>query len=255
MKIKNKNIVITGGASGIGHELAKRFRAEGAAGITVADIQEKLLEKVAKEIDGLAVVCDVAKEDQIQQLVETAEKEYGPIDIFCSNAGVVRYGWEEAPDEIWNLNWELHVMAHVYAARAVVGGMVERGQGYLVNTASAAGLLSQIDSVSYAVTKHAAVAFAESMAIRYGDKGVGVSVLCPQSVRTAMTANRGGAVSSVDGMLEPEVLADCVVDCIDKEEFLILPHPQVRDYMQRKTADYDRWINGMQRLRDRYLEN
>lgn len=253
MDIKDRNIIITGGASGIGHELARRFRAEGAGGITVADIQADLLDKVADEVDGLAVPCDVCREDQIQALVQTAEAAHGPVDIFCSNAGLIRYGFEDAPDEDWQINWDIHVMAHVYAARAVVPGMLERGRGYLVNTSSAAGLLSQIDSVTYSVTKHAAVAFAETMAIRYGDKGIGVSVLCPQSVRTAMTANREGAVSSVDGMLEPAQLADTVMDCIARESFLILPHPQVLDYMQRKTGDYDRWIRGMQRLRDRYL--
>ena len=253
MKLSGKNIIITGGASGIGHALAVRFRAEGAAGITVADLQEDKLADVAREVDGLAVACDVSKEADIQNLVARATAAHGPVDVFCSNAGLVRYGWEEAPDEIWEVNWRVHVMAHVYAARAVIPGMLERGGGYLVNTASAAGLLSQIDSSSYATTKHAAVAFAETMAIRYADKGVKVSVLCPQSVRTAMTVTRGEAVSSVDGMLEPEALADCVVETMGREEFLILPHPQVREYLQRKASDYDRWLGGMRRLRDRFL--
>jgi NAD(P)-dependent dehydrogenase (short-subunit alcohol dehydrogenase family) len=253
MKLSGKNIIITGGASGIGHALAVRFRAAGAAGITVADLQKDKLADVAREVDGLSVPCDVSNEADIQNLVTKSEEAHGPVDVFCSNAGLVRYGWEEAPDEIWEANWRVHVMAHVYAARAVIPGMLERGSGYLVNTASAAGLLSQIDSSSYATTKHAAVAFAETISIRYADKGVKVSVLCPQSVRTAMTATRGEAVSSVDGMLEPEALADCVVETMDKEEFLILPHPQVRDYLQRKATDYDRWLKGMRRLRDRFL--
>ncbi|MDA1310720.1 MAG: SDR family NAD(P)-dependent oxidoreductase [Proteobacteria bacterium] len=253
MKLSGKNIIITGGASGIGHALALRFKAEGAATITVADLQADKLTEVAREVGGLAVPCDVSKEADIQNLVALAEAAHGPTDVFCSNAGLVRYGWEEAPDEIWDTNWRVHVMAHVYADRAVVPGMLERASGYLVNTASAAGLLSQIDSASYAVTKHAAVAFAETLAIRYGDKGIHVSVLCPQSVRTPMTASRGEAVSSVDGMLEPAALADCVVETMDKEEFLILPHPQVRDYLQRKINDYDRWLSGMRRLRDRFL--
>ena len=253
MKLSGKNIIITGGASGIGRALAVRFRAEGAAGITVADLQADKLAEVAREVGGLAVTCDVSKEADIQNLVARVEAAHGPVDVFCSNAGLVRYGWEEAPDEIWEANWRVHVMAHVYAARAVIPGMLERGGGYLVNTASAAGLLSQIDSSSYATTKHAAVAFAETMAIRYADKGVKVSVLCPQSVRTAMTATRGEAVSSVDGMLEPEALADCVVETMDREEFLILPHPQVKEYLQRKAGDYDRWLGGMRRLRDRFL--
>ena len=253
MKLSGKNIIITGGASGIGRALAVRFWAEGAASITVGDLQVDKLAEVAREVDGLAVPCDVSKESDIQNLVAQAEAAHGPTDVFCSNAGLGRYGWEEAPDEIWDTNWRVHVMAHVYAARAVVPGMLERANGYLVNTASAAGLLSQIDSASYAVTKHAAVAFAETLAIRYGDKGIHVSVLCPQSVRTPMTAGRGEAVSSVDGMLEPAALADCVVQTMDKEEFLILPHPQVRDYLQRKSNDYDRWLGGMRRLRDRFL--
>ncbi|MEH6524542.1 MAG: SDR family oxidoreductase [Sneathiella sp.] len=255
MKVQGKNIVITGGASGIGRELARRFRAEGATGITVADVQEKELLQVANEVDGLAVVCDATQEADIQNLVQLAEDAHGPIDIFCSNAGIIRYGWEEADNEIWQLNWDLHVMAHVYAARAVVDKMVAQGQGYLINTASAAGLLSQIDSSTYSVTKHAAVAFAETLAIRYGDKGVRVSVLCPQSVRTAMATRGGGSVASVDGILEPEQLAECVINTIDKEEFLILPHPEVLNYIQRKTADYDRWIKGMRRLRDRFVKS
>ncbi len=253
MKVTGKNIVITGGASGIGKALAERFRAEGAAGITVADLTADTLEKVAKSIDGLAVPCDVAKEADIQNLVAKAEEAYGPIDIFVSNAGIARYGWEETPDEIWDLNWRIHVMAHVFAARAVVDKMLERGSGYLINTASAAGLLSQIDSATYATTKHAAVAFAESLSIRYGDKGIKVSVLCPQQVRTGMTAGHEDHVAAVDGTMEPEELAECVVQSMDKEEFLILPHPQVLDYMRRKTSDYDRWLGGMRKLRDRFL--
>lgn len=253
MKVTEKNIVITGGASGIGKALAERFHAEGAAHITVADLTADTLKEVADNVGGLAVPCDVSKEEDIKNLVTKAEEAYGPIDIFVSNAGIVRYGWEETPDEIWDQNWRIHVMAHVFAARAVVDKMVERGSGYLINTASAAGLLSQIDSASYSTTKHAAIAFAETLSIRYGDKGIRVSVLCPQQVRTAMTKNRTGAVSNVDGALEPEELADCVIETMDREEFLILPHPQVLDYIQRKTSDYDRWLGGMRKLRDRFL--
>ncbi|MCG8491974.1 MAG: SDR family oxidoreductase [Sneathiellales bacterium] len=253
MKVAGKNIVITGGASGIGKALAERFHKEGAAHITVADLTADSLQAVADSVGGLAVPCDVAKEEDIKNLVAKAEDAYGPIDIFVSNAGIARYGWEETPNEIWDLNWNVHVMAHVYAARAVVDKMVERGSGYLINTASAAGLLSQIDSATYATTKHAAVAFAETLAIRYGDKGVRVSVLCPQQVRTGMTAGREDQVASVDGTMEPEELADCVIETMDKEEFLILPHPQVLEYMRRKTANYDRWLGGMRKLRDRFL--
>ena len=223
MKISGKNVVITGGASGIGKALAERFHKEGAASITVADVQEEALKDVAKSVNGLAVVCDVSNEDDIKNLVAKAEEAYGTIDVFVSNAGIARYGWEETPDEIWDLNWKIHVMAHVYAARAVVDKMVAQGSGYLINTASAAGLLSQIDSATYATTKHAAIAFAETLAIRYGDKGVRVSVLCPQQVRTAMTKDRAGSVSDVDGTLEPEELADCVIETMDREDFLMLP--------------------------------
>ncbi|MZR31054.1 SDR family oxidoreductase [Sneathiella litorea] len=254
MKIAGKNVVITGGASGIGKALAERFHAEGAKGITVADLQEGPLQEVAKSVNGLAVPTNVGKEADIQNLVAKAEEAYGPIDIFVSNAGLARYGWEETPNDIWQLNWDVHVMAHVYAARAVVDKMIANGGGYLVNTASAAGLLSQVDSATYATTKHAAIAFAETMSIRYGDKGIRVSVLCPQQVRTAMTQDRLGSVASVDGTMEPEELADCVVETMDKEEFLILPHAQVREYIQRKASDYDRWLKGMRKLRDAYVK-
>ncbi|MBO6825722.1 MAG: SDR family oxidoreductase [Sneathiella sp.] len=253
MKVSGKNIVITGGASGIGKALAERFHAEGAAHITVADLAEEPLKEVAKSVNGLAVVTNVAKEEDIQNLAAKAEEAGGPIDIFVSNAGIIRKGWEDIPNDFWQLSWDVHVMSHVYAARAVVDKMVERGSGYLVNTASAAGLLSQVDASAYAVTKHAAVGYAETLAVRYGDKGVRVSVLCPQMVHTGMTKGKTDSVASVDGIITAEELAGCVVETMDKEEFLILPHPQVREYMQRKTADYDRWISGMQRLRDKYL--
>jgi len=254
MNIKDKNIVITGGASGIGKALAERFHAEGAKGITVADVQEGPLKDVATSVNGIAVTCDATSESDIQNVVAKAEEAFGPIDIFVSNAGIARYGWEESSDELWQLNWDLHVMAHVYAARAVVDKMIANGGGYLLNTASAAGLLSQVDSATYAVTKHAAVAFAETMAIRYGDKGIRVSVLCPQQVRTAMTEGHEDNVAAVDGTMEPEELADHVVASMAKEEFLILPHPQVLEYIQRKTGNYDRWLSGMRKLRDLYVK-
>jgi NAD(P)-dependent dehydrogenase (short-subunit alcohol dehydrogenase family) len=250
MEIRDKVAVITGGASGIGAALARRFHAEGAKGVVVADLQEAPLRAVADEVGGLAVTCDVAREADIQRLVARAEEAFGPIDIFCSNAGIARLGDEDVPDEEWQLNWDIHVMAHVYAVRAVAPKMAARGAGYLVHTASAAGLLSHIQSATYSVTKHAAVAFAEWVSIKYRDRGVRVSVLAPQAVRTPMTARPDGAeVASVDGMIEPEVLADCVVAAMAREEFLILPHPGVRDYMLRKASDVDRWLAGMNRWR------
>ena len=177
---------------------------------------------------------------------------WAPIDVFCSNAGIAILGDEHATDDQWQRNWDIHVMAHIYAARAVAQKMAERGSGYLVNTSSAAGVLTHIKSATYSVTKHAAVAFAEFLSITYGPSGVKVSVLCPQAVNTAMIQGREDDVASVDGMIEPETLADCVIETMEKEEFLILPHPQVLEYMRRKTGDYDRWLRGMQRLRHEY---
>lgn len=250
MKIKDKVVVITGGATGIGAALARRFHAEGAKAIAVAGFQEDLLAEVAAEVGGLAVACDVTQESAIQDLIRQVEEKFGPIDIFCSNAGIARMGDEDVPDAEWQLNWDVHVMAHIYAARALAPKMAARGGGYLVNTASAAGLLSHIQSATYSVTKHAAVAFAEWLSIKYRHQGVRVSVLAPQAVRTPMTDRPDEAeVASVDGMIEPEELADCVVETMDKEEFLILPHPVVRKYMMNKTTDVDRWLSGMNKWR------
>lgn len=254
MKLEGRSAVVTGAASGIGRALARRFAREGARGVVVADLRGGPLQAVADEIEGLAVACDVTDERAVRALAAAAEERFGAIDVFCSNAGVALEGGEEAPDDEWRLNFDLHVMAHVYAARAVAPKMAARGSGYLVNTASAAGLLTHVESATYAVTKHAAVAFAEYLAITYGGRGVRVSVLCPQAVRTAMTEGREQGVASVDGMIEPEALADCVIETMEREEFLILPHPQVLEYLRRKTADYDRWLSGMRRLRRRFAE-
>lgn len=249
MKVAGKVAIVTGAGSGIGRALARRFVAEGAKGVLCADLQEDAVVAVADEIGGVAVACDVSREADIQGLVSHAETRFGPVDIFCSNAGIAQLGTEDAPDADWQRNWEIHVMAHVYAARAVVPGMKERGSGYLVNTASAAGLLTHINSATYSVTKHAAVALGEYLSIAHAAAGIRVSVLCPQAVRTAMTAGREGGVASVDGMIEPEQLADAVVETMDGEEFLILPHPEVLGYMRRKTSDYDRWLRGMRRMK------
>ena len=250
MELNGTICVVTGAAGGIGAAMARRFKAAGAAAVVVADVQAEPLRAVAEEIGGLAVTCDVTKESDIIALAAAADA-YGPIDVFCSNAGIARNGGEESPDALWQLNWDLHVMAHVYAARTVAPKMAARGSGYLVNTASAAGLLSHLDSATYAVTKHAAVAFAEWLAITYGDRGVRVSVLCPQAVRTAMTAGHEDSVASVDGMIEADQVADDVLAAMAAEDFLILPHPEVREYIQRKAGDYDRWLGGMRKLRRR----
>lgn len=254
MRIADKVAVITGAGSGIGWALAERFMAEGAKAVVAADLQADALEELARSCGAVPTVCDVTDEASLQAMIAKAETDHGPIDIFCSNAGICELGDETVPDEDWALNWNLHVMAHVYAARALAEKMAARSEGYLINTASAAGLLSHIDSATYSVTKHAAVAFAEWVAIRYGDRGVRVSVLCPQAVRTPMTEGREGRVAAVDGMLEPAAVADCVVEAMAAERFLILPHPEVQDYMRRKANDSERWLGGMRRLWERYQE-
>ena len=254
MKIKDKVCVITGGASGIGAALARKFADEGAAAIYVADVQEALLSQVAEDVGGVALTCDATSESDIQTLIDQAEAASGQIAVFCSNAGVIRLGSEQAPDDEWQLCWDLHLMAHVYAARVLAPKMAARGEGYLVNTASAAGLLSHVNSATYTVTKHAAIAFAEWLSIKYGHDGVRVSALCPQAVKTAMTAGREGGAASVNGMITAEYLAQCTVESMDREEFLILPHPEVLDYMQRKSADVDRWLGGMRKYAAMYPE-
>ncbi|MFT5394203.1 MAG: NAD(P)-dependent dehydrogenase (short-subunit alcohol dehydrogenase family) [Gammaproteobacteria bacterium] len=249
MKLAGKVVIVTGAGSGIGRALARRFVAEGAKGVLCADLQADAVQAVADEIGAVAVACDVADEAQIQALVQRAESDIGPVDVFCSNAGIAQLGDENAPDSDWQRNWDIHVMAHVYAARAVCPGMAARGSGYLVNTASAAGLLTHVNSATYSVTKHAAVALAEYLSISHAPSGIRVSVLCPQAVRTAMTQGLEAGVASVDGMIEPETLAECVVQTMDKEEFLIIPHLEVLEYMRRKTNDYDRWLRGMRRMK------
>jgi NAD(P)-dependent dehydrogenase (short-subunit alcohol dehydrogenase family) len=252
MHLKDKIIVITGAASGIGRAMAHRFTQEGAKRVVCADRNGMGARVVAAEVDGVAYETDVAKEDNIRHLIEHVENDHGPIDLFCSNAGIGVAGGAEAPNDAWQRIWDINVMAHVWAARYVVPRMIARGGGYLLNTSSAAGLLSQIGSAPYAVTKHAAVGLAEWLAITHGDQGIKVSVLCPQAVRTAMTAANPDGVASIDGMMEPETVAEACIRAIEREDFLILPHPEVLEYMRRKTGDYNRWIAGMQKLNRKY---
>ena len=252
MEVRDKVVVVTGAANGIGRALAKRFSEEGADKIIIADLDEQGLKRVEKETGAESFKIDVASEVDIKQLIELCERKYGGIDLLCNNAGIGVNGGPEVPNEDWQKIWEINVMAHVYAARAAIPGMLKRGSGYILNTASAAGLLSQIGSAPYAVTKHAAVSFAEWLAITYGDRGLKVSVLCPQAVRTAMTANDPDGVASVDGMIEPEQVSEAVVATLKNESFLVLPHPKVLDYIKRKSGDYDRWIEGMKSLQSRY---
>ena len=254
MQVTDKVIVVTGGANGIGRALCRRFALEGARAVAVVDLDEEGAKAVADEIGGFPIRCDVSKEEEIIHAVKQTEEKSGPIDMFCSNAGILIEGGVEAPNEGWQRIWEINVMAHLYAARAVIPGMIERGGGYLLNTASAAGLLSQIGSAPYSVTKHAAVGLAENLAITYGDRGIKVSVICPQAVRTGMTRGEDG-VAAVDGMIEPEKVANIVMEALAEERFLILPHPEVRTYMERKVSDCDRWLLGMRRLQKRFLNS
>jgi len=247
VKLKGKVVVVTGAASGIGRAAALRFAKEGAAGLVLGDLDVEALRAVAAEVQGLGVPCDVGKEADIGRLVAEAEGEYGRVDVYFSNAGVIARGGLEASDAEWERNWKIHVMAHVWAARAVVEKMVARGGGYFLITASAAGLLNIVESATYGVTKHGAVAFAEWLAIAYGRKGLRVSCLCPQAVMTGMYRGGGGS-AGVDGALSAEEVAEEILKVMDAEKFLILPHPTVLQYMRNKTADYDRWIGGMQKL-------
>ena len=251
MERAGKVVVVTGGASGIGRALARRFDAEGARGVAVADRDADGAAATAAAIGAraIAVTTDVSVEADLRRLVEVTEEAFGPIDLFCSNAGIATNGGVDASDDDWQRIWDINVMAHVFAARAVLPGMLARGEGYLLNTASAAGLLTQIGSAPYSVTKHAAVALAEWLSITHGDAGIKVSCLCPQGVRTPMLGDGGALLGP--GALEPEDVAQAVVDGLRSEEFLILPHPEVKEYVRRKADDHDRWIRGMRRLQAR----
>lgn len=251
MEMKGKVIVVTGGGSGIGAALARRFAKEGAAGIVVADLDEAGAKAVAAETGGIAIRTDVSDESQVQDLIAQATSEYGRVDVLCSNAGIAIGGGLQASNADWQRLWDVNLMAHVYGARAVVPQMIERGEGYLLQTASAAGLLSHPESAVYAVTKHAAVALAEWLSIQYGDKGIRVSCLCPQGVRTPMLMGKDGQRKSLlqDNMVTPEQVADDCIAAMREERFLVLPHPEVLDYLRGKAADVDRWLGGMRKWR------
>ena len=244
MNLAGKVAVVTGAASGIGRAAALRFKQEGAAGLVLGDVGFR---KTESTDIGINVPCDVSKEPDIKNLVSEAEKRFGRVDVFFSNAGIFQAGDIHAPDADWERNWKIHLMAHVYAARAVVDKMIARGGGYFLVTASAAGLLNIVESATYGVTKHGAVAFAEWLAIAYGRKGLRVSCLCPQAVLTNMFTGDGGS-AGVDGALTVEQAIDELVKTIREEKFLVLPHPRVLEYLRGKTADYDRWLGGMQKL-------
>jgi NAD(P)-dependent dehydrogenase (short-subunit alcohol dehydrogenase family) len=249
MELKGSITVVTGGASGIGRALCQRFAAEGARGILVADMNEEGARAVAAEVKGIAVGCDVGVEEQIVKLVHRAEEAFGPIDLFCSNAGLATKGGAESSDADWKRNWDVHVMSHVYAARAVLPAMLKRGRGYLLNTASAAGLLTEMGSAPYSVTKHAAVAFAEWLSIQHYEAGIRVSCLCPMGVTTNMLAVDDPHVNYLKlTAVPPEHVAEECVKAIREERFLILPHPEVKEFYAYRANDTDRWMNGMRRL-------
>jgi NAD(P)-dependent dehydrogenase (short-subunit alcohol dehydrogenase family) len=258
--VAGKVVVVTGGGNGIGKAMCERFHRAGARKVVVADLEQDSAAAVAKAIDGDAFCVDVRDESQIRQMVAAVEERYGVIDLFCSNAGIIATDGEpwwatSAPNATWQAMWEIHVMSHVYAARACLPGMLARGAGYFLNTASAAGLLNQIGDAAYSTTKHAAIGFAESLAITHGDDGIGVSVLCPQAVATRMVGDIGdgdGGTAGVDGVMTPAQVADEVITGLAAEQFLILPHKEVIQYRQRKADDYDRWLGGMRKLRRRF---
>ncbi|MEM7410957.1 MAG: SDR family oxidoreductase [Myxococcota bacterium] len=250
MELKDKIVVVTGAASGIGKALAARFVQEGARQVVAVDLNEVGARGTAEAFGCVSMGADVSREADVQRVIERTEDEIGPIDLFCSNAGIGAAPELASDNEEWQRSWDVNVMSHVYAARHLVPRMVERGGGYFMNTSSAAGLLNQIGGAAYGVTKHAAVGFGEWLALTYAHQGIRVSMLCPQAVRTPMTANDNDATAAAanDGMIEPEQLADTVIEGLGDERFLILPHAEVIEYMRRKTADYDRWIGGMNRL-------
>lgn len=258
MQLADKVIIITGAASGIGKAMAERFSKEGAEGLVVTDMNAAGVDAVASALGAVGVAADVTKEADVQAVAREALDKFGRIDLFCSNAGISIRDPDidnaaSAPNEAWEKAWGVNVMAHVYAARACLPSMIERGEGYFLNTVSAAGLLSQIGSAVYSTTKHAAIGFGEHLAIAHRDHGIKVSLLCPQAVDTPMLGGAGGA-QNVDGVMTPEAVAEVVVEGLGDERFLILPHDQVTTYMQRKTSDYDRWIGGMARLRRSVIE-
>ena len=259
MELAGKVVVVTGGASGIGQALARRFAAEGAKAVVVADLDAAAAERAAQETGAsLGLAVDVSSDGDTQRLVETTEDRFGPIDLFCANAGIGSGLGLDAPDEVWDRMLDVNVRAHVLAARRLVPGWVARGEGYFLSTASAAGLLTQIGDAPYAVTKHAAVAFAEWLSVTYGQRGVGVSCLCPMGVDTPLL--RGGlgqqdeeglgarVVEAAGAILPPQDVAEVVVHGLRDERFLILPHPEVSEFFRRRGADHDRWLQGMQRL-------
>jgi len=253
--VTDRIVVVTGGARGIGRALARKFSHEGAEAVIVADIDGDGASTVAREIGGTAIKCDVSREDEVADLVDKVQTAQGRIDIFCSNAGIGVGGGPETATSEWQRIWDVNLMSHVFVARHVLPRMLERKEGYLLGTVSAAGLLNHVFAAPYGVTKAAALSLFEWLAIAHGDDGIRVSCLCPQGVKTDMLAAERhlGHNFLTEGALEPEQVADVVVEGIRNERFLILPHPEVAEYFNRKAQDYDRWLRGMRRLRANLL--
>ncbi|MBW3666346.1 MAG: SDR family oxidoreductase [Actinobacteria bacterium] len=249
MEIADKVVVVTGAASGIGEAMARRFAKEGPAGLILADLDLGRLEAVADATGGVARQLDVSDPKGNHDLIDEVEDRFGPVDLFCANAGYGKVADEQTDFEEWDRMWHVNVMSHVYAASRLVPAWTARGEGYFLSTASAAGLLTNLKAAPYSVTKHAAVALAEWLSITYGDAGVKVSCLCPQFVNTPLLAgSEAFRAIAGDDVLEPEQVADEVVEALRRETFLILPHPEVERYFQNKANDYDRWIGGMREL-------
>src|ERR1700755_1049435 len=260
MQVAGKVVVVTGGGNGIGKAMCEAFHRAGAAKVVVVDLDHAAAEKVAASVDGAAFKCDVGQEKNILHVIEATERRFGPIALFCSNAGIgggfdpLSENAGGASDEPWSKSWAIHVMAHVYAARHLIPRMKARGGGYVLNTISAAGLLSQVGSAAYSTTKHAAVGFAENLAISHKAHNIKVSILCPQGVDTNMLRSIPKGPQSGDGDLTPEQVAKDVLAGLEQETFLILPHPQVLGYMRKKTENYDRWIAGMAKIQAKMRE-
>ena len=257
MRVSGRVVVVTGAARGIGRALAERFVSEGAESVVASDIDRGALAETAPEIGAFPYAADVTSESEVNGLIVATEARFGPIDLFCSNAGISHPGGTEITNADFDRVFDVNYRSQLYAARNLVPKMTARGEGYLLHTASAAGLLTQIGSLAYAVSKHAAVALAEWLSVAYGDQGLKVSVLCPQGVRTRLLLGEHGERDNflTPGAIEPSDVADAVVEGLEAERFLILPHPEVAEYMRRKSSDYDRWLRGMRRLQARVRQD
>ena len=256
MELTDKVVVATGAASGIGEAMARRFAVESPRGLVLADLNLEAAQDVASDVGGIAIQTDVSDALANKNLIESAENHFGPIDLFCANAGYGVAGDEQSDPDAWDRMWQVNLMSHVHAAKHLIPSWTARGEGYFLTTASAAGLLTNLKAAQYSVTKHAAVAFAEWLSVTYGDAGVKVSCLCPQFVSTPLVdamSELGDLIGP--SLIEPSVVADVVVEGLRSENFLILPHPEVETFFQNKANDYDRWLGGMRKLQRNVFPN